>query len=52
MGGDVDTLGAIVGALAGTRLGALAIPPHLRETVQQSEKIQELSLRYHALTTR
>jgi ADP-ribosylglycohydrolase len=50
LGGDVDTLGAIVGALAGTRLGVSAIPPHLRESVQQSEKIQELALRYHVLT--
>jgi ADP-ribosyl-[dinitrogen reductase] hydrolase len=52
LGGDVDTLGAIVGALAGVRLGVSAIPPHLRETVQQAERIQELGLRYHALTER
>lgn len=50
LGGDVDTLGAIVGALAGVRLGVSAIPLHLRETVQQAERIQELALRYHALT--
>jgi ADP-ribosylglycohydrolase len=49
LGGDVDTLGAIVGALAGTRLGVLAIPSHLRETVHQSKQIQELALRFHAL---
>jgi ADP-ribosylglycohydrolase len=52
LGGDVDTLGAIVGALAGARLGASAIPPHLRETVQQAEQIQRLALRYHELATR
>jgi ADP-ribosylglycohydrolase len=52
LGGDVDTLGAIVGALAGALLGVSAIPPHLRETVQQSERIQELALRYHVLTAR
>jgi ADP-ribosylglycohydrolase len=52
LGGDVDTLGAIVGALAGVRLGVSAIPLHLRASVQQSERIQELALRYHALTAR
>jgi hypothetical protein len=34
LGGDVDTLGAIVGALAGVRLGVDAVPEHLRTTVQ------------------
>jgi ADP-ribosyl-[dinitrogen reductase] hydrolase len=52
LGGDVDTLGAIVGALAGVRLGAGAIPAHLRETVQQSRELEVLALRYHALVTR
>jgi ADP-ribosylglycohydrolase len=52
LGGDVDTLGAIVGALAGVHLGASAIPAHLQATVQKSEQIQKLALRYHALTMR
>jgi len=52
LGGDVDTLGAIVGTLAGVRLGVSAIPLHLRETVQESERIQKLALRYHAVTAR
>jgi ADP-ribosylglycohydrolase len=47
LGGDVDTLGAIVGALAGVRLGASAIPRHLREAVQQSERLHRLALRYY-----
>jgi ADP-ribosyl-[dinitrogen reductase] hydrolase len=51
LGGDVDTLGAIVGALAGARLGVSAIPAQLRETVYESQRIQELALRFHALAT-
>jgi hypothetical protein len=49
MGGDVDTLGAIVGALMGAKLGQRAIPEHLRESVVDSEGIQVLASRYHAL---
>lgn len=49
LGGDVDTLGAIVGALAGAKLGAKAIPRHLVEAVVDSEYIQGLAARYHAL---
>jgi ADP-ribosylglycohydrolase len=52
LGGDVDTLGAIVGALAGARLGVGAIPAHLRAGVQQSEKLHELALRYYAAAMR
>jgi ADP-ribosyl-[dinitrogen reductase] hydrolase len=52
LGGDVDTLGAIVGALAGVRLGASAIPPVLRETVQQAERLEKLALRYCELAGR
>src|SRR5262249_9940402 len=40
LGGDVDTLGAIVGALAGVRLGATAIPAHLASEVLGSERIK------------
>jgi len=49
LGGDVDTLGAIVGALAGIRLGASDIPRHLADNVLDSEKLQALAARYHAL---
>ena len=46
LGGDVDTLGAIVGALAGTRLGLSAIPGHLAEGVLRSVEIGRLAHRY------
>jgi ADP-ribosyl-[dinitrogen reductase] hydrolase len=49
LGGDVDTLGAIVGALAGVRSGASAIPRPLRQTVQQAARLEQLALRLHAL---
>jgi len=49
LAGDVDTLGAIVGDLAGVALGVTAIPQHLRETVQESARLQTLAARYHAL---
>ncbi|MBN9523217.1 ADP-ribosylglycohydrolase family protein [bacterium] len=52
LGGDVDMLGAIVGALAGARLGVRAIPEHLRRAVQQSQKLETLALRYHERVTR
>ncbi|MFO0906977.1 MAG: ADP-ribosylglycohydrolase family protein [Isosphaeraceae bacterium] len=51
LGGDVDTLGAIVGALAGARLGAAAIPAHLAAGVLDSERIRVLASRYHAVVT-
>jgi ADP-ribosyl-[dinitrogen reductase] hydrolase len=49
LGGDVDTLGAIVGALAGVRLGFGAIPSHLREGVFQAGRLERLALRYHTV---
>jgi ADP-ribosylglycohydrolase len=51
LGGDVDTLGAIVGALMGVKLGFGAIPRHLRETVCDAERLASLGVRYHALVT-
>lgn len=51
LGGDVDTLGAIVGALMGTKLGMSAIPPHLVETVLNSKRLQTLAVRYFVLAT-
>lgn len=47
LGGDVDSLGAIVGALAGVRLGAPAIPAHLASSVLDSERIRILAAQYH-----
>lgn len=52
LGGDVDTLGAIVGALAGVRDGVSAIPQHLVEGVVDSEQLQIVATRYHALVSR
>lgn len=52
LGGDVDTLGAIVGALAGVAHGTDAIPRRLRETVLDSAKLQTLAVRYHALVVK
>lgn len=49
LGGDVDTLGAIVGALAGAKHGLSAIPRHLVDSVLNSETLQVLATRYHAL---
>jgi ADP-ribosylglycohydrolase len=52
LGGDVDTLGAIVGALAGAKLGVSAIPRHLIDGVLDSEKLQGLAARYYTLAAR
>jgi ADP-ribosyl-[dinitrogen reductase] hydrolase len=51
LGGDVDTLGAIVGGLMGARLGFDAIPQHLRDSVLNSIKLQTLARRYAKLIT-
>jgi len=47
LGGDVDTLGAIVGALLGVKLGASAIPAHLASGVLDAERIRILASQYH-----
>ena len=52
LGGDVDTTGAIVGGLMGTRLGVSAIPAHLREGVQQVARLRSLAGRYADLIPR
>jgi len=49
LGGDVDTLGAIVGALAGVIHGVDAIPANLVNDLQDSETIQVMAVRYHSL---
>jgi len=48
LGGDVDTLGAIVGALMGARLGLSAIPSRLVEGVVDSQRLQSVALDYLA----
>jgi ADP-ribosylglycohydrolase len=47
LGGDVDTLGAISGALAGVRLGGASIPAHLATQVLGSERIHALAGKYY-----
>jgi ADP-ribosylglycohydrolase len=49
LGGDVDTLGAIVGSLAGIRHGSRGIPGHLVVDVQNARYLQDLAARYHAI---
>jgi ADP-ribosylglycohydrolase len=51
LGGDVDTLGAIVGALMGARLGHAAIPAHLADRVLGVVEIRHLARQYSVLTT-
>jgi ADP-ribosylglycohydrolase len=46
LGGDVDTLGAIVGGLMGARLGLGSIPEHLMQGVHNSKRLRALALRY------
>jgi ADP-ribosylglycohydrolase len=46
LGGDVDTLGAIVGGLMGARLGLAAVPAHLAEQVLDAGRLCELARRY------
>jgi ADP-ribosyl-[dinitrogen reductase] hydrolase len=49
LGGDVDTLGAIVGALAGARLGVSAIPTHLASGVLGADRIKTVATKYYEL---
>jgi ADP-ribosylglycohydrolase len=46
LGGDVDTLGAIVGGLMGARLGVTAIPAHLARDVLDAPRLRRLAHRY------
>ena len=48
LGGDVDTLGAIVGALAGARHGLDDIPAQLVDKVQNRDQLITLANRYWA----
>jgi ADP-ribosylglycohydrolase len=51
LGGDVDTLGAIVGSLAGIRHGISGIPARLVARVQASKYLRALAARYHAVAS-
>jgi ADP-ribosylglycohydrolase len=51
LGGDVDTLGAIVGGMMGARLGLAAIPDHLAVSVLGSSKLRVLALGYAEVIT-
>src|SRR5262249_37166242 len=51
LGGDVDQVGAIGGALAGIRLGATAIPAHLASGVLGSDRIKVLASQYQGVVT-
>jgi ADP-ribosyl-[dinitrogen reductase] hydrolase len=48
-GGDVATLGSIVGELAGAAHGIEGIPSNLVADLQDTELIQAIAVRYHAL---
>lgn len=48
IGGDVDTIAAIAGAMSGAHNGVEAIPGHLVEGVKDSAEIKDLGLRLFA----
>ena len=48
IGGDVDTIAAIVGAISGAHNGIDAIPPSLATGVKDSAEILDLATRLHA----
>jgi ADP-ribosyl-[dinitrogen reductase] hydrolase len=51
LGGDVDTLGAIVGALAGIKLGHSAIPADLASGVLDADRIKALACSYYEVVS-
>ena len=46
-GGDVDTVGAIAGAISGAFNGVDAIPQHLRENVKDSDFMSILAADFY-----
>jgi len=46
-GGDTDAIGFLVGAMLGAYYGEDAIPYHLRENVENSQKLRELAERLY-----
>ena len=49
LGGDFDTLGAIVGSMLRAHLGVDAIPSRLAKNVLNAERIKRLAWQYHQL---
>lgn len=49
LGGDVDTLGAIVGGLMGAKLGISSIPNHLIQHLVKKEKLTKMAEKYYYL---
>jgi ADP-ribosylglycohydrolase len=52
MGGNVDTLGSIVGSLVGIKLGVGAVPEHLSSAVHDAGRIRQLAVEYSKLVAR
>jgi ADP-ribosylglycohydrolase len=52
LGGDVDTLGAIVGGLMGARLGIGSVPDHLVAGLLDTGRLRELAIRYAGVIER
>jgi ADP-ribosylglycohydrolase len=52
LGGDVDTLGAIVGGIMGARLGLSNIPDRLVKTVRDSRKAIKLAEMYYLVISK
>lgn len=50
LGGDADTVGAIVGGLAGARYGCEAIPPSWLAALQDREELLDLARRLWAMS--
>lgn len=50
LGGDADTVGAIVGGLAGARYGCEAIPPSWLSALQDREELVDLARRLWAMS--
>lgn len=47
LGGDADTIGAVVGALAGARYGVEGIPQRWLGQLQHADRLRELARRLH-----
>jgi poly(ADP-ribose) glycohydrolase ARH3 len=49
-GGDVDTIGAMAGAIWGARNGESSLPTHALEQLERAEYIRETAIRLNALS--
>ncbi|NPB05966.1 MAG: ADP-ribosylglycohydrolase family protein [Aquificae bacterium] len=50
-GGDTDALGFLVGSMVGAYYGEEALPQHLKERVEDAEKLRELALKLHEVAS-